>query len=412
MLQVQPPGHPQTKNLRRDQLVDRYDESIRTLQGLIKAKENEIAYRRSLVDMMEKSKIVYDSRLMKARQTYINLKKQVPDIIDLKNVFGSTSQNNDHPLRSTTPPIPPNMLTDHLHKPPTSAAAATSSTITTTPSTPSNTPSMAPGLLNNLNNNFPAPQQSTSSQKASLMNDSELGAFSQPADTNSSQETRSSLDRRLSEFLKTFPNLTQAGMASPQNSNPNIKPMPGYYTQHQTPPPPPAAPLVAATPPIMAMMRFPPPNLIQPPTTHQPLGNVGRDNNYDMSTDMDLSDHEEAQGSSTTSNATSGSLIPMVASAMQQGAGGKQHPAPQVSPYASGYNNPVQYAPRMNPLPFDPSIMDSRSSSSSSSRDKSSSHNDAGRGSRYSGGSSSSQGSLKHGSDKKYNSSSNRSKRR
>jgi hypothetical protein len=321
------PGHPSTKDLRRDQLLDNCDEVTKTLQALIKAKENEIAYRQGLLDMLEKSKEIYDNKLMKANQAYQIAKKHAPNDMDLKISSEKKLENS-----ITTPSI---------------SLASTTSTPTTTL----------------INNNVNPTISNSGSQISSSQKSSDLD-IPLPSE---SIESRSSLDRRLSEFLKTFPNLTQAGLA-PVSSNNNIKPLPGYYTQ-QAPPPP---PISAAAPPLMAMMRFPPPPLMTP--TGPPLTmNPASQENHGTA-DMDLSDYDESNSNGPASAA--GGLIPMVASAMQQGAGGKQHlrTEPQQS-FVAGqqYNNPITYTPRLNPLPFDPSIMEPRprdSSSSSGSRDK------------------------------------------
>jgi len=355
------PGHVGTKDLRRDQLLDNYDEATKTLEALIKAKENELAYRRDLIDMLEKSKAIYDKKQTRAKLAYQTAKKYAPESLDLRGPSKRSSSNTSSPTSAQPQKSLP--VTDPI---------------------------------------VPAESSLQSSQKSSELD------IPLPSEN---LENRSSLDRRLSEFLKTFPNLTQAGSAPPSNNN-NIKPLPGYYTQ-QPPPPPPTS--IAAAPPIMAMMRFPPPPLI-PSNAHQSI-NPASQENHDTA-DMDLSDYDD---SSNTAGATvAGGLIPMVASAMQQGAGGKQHlrADSQQTPYLGNqqFSNTVQYPHRINPLPFDPSIMEPRlRDSSSSSRDK---HSQSERGShRHSSSSSSSGAGAKHGSDRnKYASSSshssNRSKRR
>lgn len=137
------PGHSSLRELRRDQLLAQYDKAEKTLRSLIKAKEHEIAYRRSLIDMLEKFK--------------------------------------------------PNKSNDY--------------------------------------------------------------------------ETRTSLDRRLSEFLKTFPNLGQAGMSAGGDETQIIEPMAGYYTQQH--PQPSQIQTQAPPPPMMAMLRFPPPTVMN----HPPMPN-------------------------------------------------------------------------------------------------------------------------------------------
>lgn len=366
MANVQP-GHPSTKDLRRDQILNNYVEATKTLNALIKAKESEISYRRDLIEMLEKSKAIYDNKLIQAKQTYQTAKKNAPESLgaDSKKVPGL-----DTPTISTTPPLPPSLNLQ-------SETLAPTNTI---------------------------PVTGTGTQSSQRSDDS----FDIPL-PHETIENRSSLDRRLSEFLKTFPNLTQAGLSPSQNNN--VRPLPGYYTQ-QLPPPPP----MAAAPPLMAMMRFPPPPLMQPAVP--PNMNPGSQENHDAA-DMDLSDFDEP--SNNGAGASAGPIIPMVASAMQQGAGGKHHlrAEPQQSSYVAGqhFNNPVQYAPRLNPLPFDPSIMEPGlrdSSSSSGSREKTS-HGDRSGSHRHSSGSGGSNSSTKQGSDKnRYSSShsSSRNKRR
>lgn len=359
------PGHHNNKHLRRDQLLDNYDAASKTLQTLIKAKENEIAYRRDLVVMLERSKTNYDNKLKQAMEAYEIAKKHAPDSLNIKELTKGTKSDLD-----TT----------------TSSTSSTQSVF----ATPSNT---TPNLSNT------GSQPNSSSTKNSDLD------IPLPYESN---ENRSSLDRRLSEFLKTFPNLNQAGLASTSTNNNDVKPLPGYYTQQ--PPPIPAAP------PMMAMLRFPPPPIVAPtvPPPHHPNINSNAQENHDTA-DMDLSDYEE----STNNGVGSAGIIPMVASAMQQGAGGKSHIGPDPLPYVSGqqYNSPIQYTHRLNPLPFDPSIMEPRlvreSSSSSGSRDKphsdKSSH-------KHSSSSGSSNSGVKHSDKSKYSSSSSqssgRSKRR
>lgn len=188
-------GHPNMKDLRRDQLLDNYDAAVETLRTLIKAKESEISYRTDLIEMLQKSKTVYDSKLEKVKQDYHNVKKQIPSNLDL-----TTSSNT---------------------------------------------------------NKKAAPPEIKSESSSSLMNTSNSSSSSSPppptASSTASSDSRTSLDRRLSEFLKTFPNLTQAGLAPTADND--AKPLPGYYTQQQPAP----APMPMVAPPLMAMMRFPPP---------------------------------------------------------------------------------------------------------------------------------------------------------
>lgn len=398
------PGHVRTKDLRRDQLLDNYDEATKRLQTLIRAKENEITYRRDLLEMLEKSKTEFDNKLMQAKQAYQTAKKNAPPesqsdarSASSKPKVGSSggaasssnSNSNSTTSKSTTPPLPlPPMVS---------------------PSKPSM-----------------AVQQSPAGSQQSVSRNSDLDL---PM-AGDSVESRSSLDRRLSEFLKTFPNLTQAGLAPPTNNNNDIKPSPGYYTQQPPPPPPPVAPIAAAAnaAPLMAMMRFPPPLVVPPPGT-QTIATVNHSSNENHdSADMDLSDYDEPNiPSGSTATTPGGDLIPMVASAMKSGAGGNQHLQAEQA-YVAGqqqFNNPLQYAPRLNPLAFDPSIMDTGltpASSGSSNREKHTHSSE--RGSSHSkhisvSGGSSSSSTGKHGSDRsKYSSSSSsshsssRSKRR
>lgn len=363
------PADMDMKDLRRDQLLDYYDDATKTLQTLIKAKESEIEYRRDLISMMEQSKTVYDTKLSKARQDYQLAKKSAPETLDLK---GSSKRTSDTNMSgSTTPPLPP-------------PTAPTSHSSQINPQT---------------NDSNPIP---SISQQSSVKG-SEFD-LPMPAENN---ENRSSLDRRLSEFLKTFPNLTQAGLAPP-TSNDVPKPMPGYYTQQLGPPAPP--PPMAPGPPMMAMLRLPPPTMIQinqppPSSSSHPIHSIDHQENHDT-TDMDLSDFEDSTGNTNGSSSAPG-LIPMVASAMQQGAGGKNARSDSHSQgFGLGnnqqFNNPLQYSSRLNPLPFDPSIIDPglRDASSGSSRD------------RHSPGDhrSSSRSGSKHGSSKtRYSSSSSTS---
>lgn len=379
--------YAEAKDLRRDQLLDNYDAAVKALQSLIKAKENEIAYRRALVEMLEQSK-AYLEKKKQAPQQSIGGGEQSPDSIGQYNpedIFPASKSNTPQSNLSTTP-----------------ISSGTTPAGPTTPNT----------LLVSANDHIRS-STSTAQYQPSLVKSGDLDL-----PTTIPPPDRTSLDNRLSEFLKTYPILSQAGLTAPQtstadnnqliNSNNDMRPSPGYYTpQH----PQPTGGTITNPPPLMAMMRFPPPPMIpgsqQPPSLSN-LNLSGQENHE--AADMDLSDHDEPSSSKA-------GMIPMIASAMQQGAGGKQGlPRSEQSPYGSGgYNNPVQFAAatsRMGALPFDPSIMDptfsSPMSSGSSSRDK---HSQNERGSHRhssSGGSSSS----KHGSDKnsKYSSSSQSSK--
>lgn len=315
--------------------------------------------------MLEESKSFHDSRLHEAKQEYQLAKSHIPDNVDLRSINAKFE-------RSTTPPLPP------VSEKPVYQSVAT----TTPPLPPGPAPTFAAPF------SIPAPPTKSSEFDIPLPSDN--------------YNNRSSLDRRLSEFMKTFPNLTQAGMA-PVNSADAIKPpAPGYYTQQPPPPPPPS---MSTAPPSMDLLRFPPPNMmppthgmpIQPPSMmHHPQINQHQEN-HDPA-DMDLSDNEDSTG---------GAVLPMIASAMQQGAGGKTQPQGFVAGQQQQQfsTNPIQYAPRLNALPFDPSIMDPSlggSPSSSSSRDRYGGDKSSHRYSTSSGGSS----SGKHGSGKKYSSSS------
>lgn len=225
------PGHPSLKDLRHDQLLDRYNEAEAALQTLIRAKEHEIAYRSDLIEMIEKCKQHHERKLIKARQAYQNAKKQAPDSLDV--------------IRSSTPPSPPpsqlsNSRTEYN----------TISNITTH----SDLPASQPGTIPQSVNSFSVESSGSSSQSPHKFSELDIPI---PSDN---YENRSSLDRRLSEFLKTFPNLAQSGLAAPGAENSSVKPMPGYYTQQQ-----PIPQMTGPTPPVMAMLRFPPPNLVPQP---------------------------------------------------------------------------------------------------------------------------------------------------
>lgn len=366
------PGHSSLKDLRRDQIISQYNEAEKTLQTLIRAKEHEIAYRCDLIDMLERCKQYHDLRMSKARQAYLMAKKHAPDSLDIH--------------RSTTPPMSPPLTTNDLNF--------------STPSSTSQTPSISQTSSVSLAPSTNLPIAGSQSIHKPFELDIPL--------PNDNFENRSSLDRRLSEFLKTFPNMAQSGMTVPGAEN-NVKPLPGYYTQQ----PPPQQPQIAGpTPPMMAMLRFPPPNLLPTSGSATTVGQPIHVQENHETADMDLSDYDESSNTNT-------GLIPMVATALQQGAGGKQNLRPDpAQPYVAGqhFNNPaVQYTHRINPLPFDPSIMEPRlrDTSSNGCRNEGK-QSDRSRHSGSSGSGSGSSGS-KHASDKtKYSSphSSNRSKRR
>lgn len=390
------PGHS-IRHLRRDQLLDNYEAAAKTLQTLIRAKESEITYRKDLIKMMEESKSYHDNRLLQAKQEYQTAKSHLPENFDIKSI--NVKSNSIE--RSTTPPLPPPSITNRQ-------STETSNTISAY--------SASQVSATSSNNQF-ASQSSTRSG-------SELDVSMHGGDSH--DQNRSSLDRRLSEFLKTFPNLTQTGIQPPPDQHHQSqmapKPTPGYYTQQPPPPPPPSMIQMSAAPPSMELLRFPPPNMMPPtmtPTAAQlfpppPPGSAFHHHltsnqleNHEAA-DMELSDHEESSTGNQT-NSSGGGVLPMVAAAMQQGAGGKNFNADSGGQQQFGHNSggPVQYAPRLNPLPFDPAIMDpglrgSHSPNSNSSRDR---HSD-----RSSGRNRNSAGSN-HGSSSKnrYSSSSSTS---
>lgn len=239
MADVQP-GH-NIKHLRRDQLLDNYEAAAKTLQTLIRAKESEIVYRKDLIKMLEDSKTYHDNRLLQAKQEYHTAKSHIPEGIDLKSI--STKSNSVR--RSTTPPLP------HSLPPPVTPASSTSSQPSLTPANHFQSHPIAVLGRN--------PDSARSS-------DSDLHAPGSDSD-----QSRGSLDRRLSEFLKTFPNLTQTGMAPPNNLDHNqlqhqqlqqqrqpqplTKPTPGYYTQQPAMLPS----QMLAAPPSIELLRYPPP---------------------------------------------------------------------------------------------------------------------------------------------------------
>lgn len=178
-LHTDKPGQqPQSKLAYEDKVV-----AVQALLALIKAKETEIAYRKQLILMLQKSKITFEDELQQAKTNYASLKRLTP-------------------------------------------------------------------------------QQST-------QNPSGTG------NTEEQAQSQGSLDRRLSEFLKTFPNLSQTGQDNSRSGDQpqQIPPMqPGYYTQH---PPPMLTSLPA--PSIMAMMSVPPPPLLpnsQPPPMLPTIANT------------------------------------------------------------------------------------------------------------------------------------------
>jgi hypothetical protein len=244
MANVQP--GPSIKHLRRDQLLDNYEAAAKTLQTLIKAKESEITYRRDLIKMLEDSKAYHDAKLLQAKQEYQTAKSHIPENIDLKSNASKPASLN----RSTTPPLPPPSQVPHQ--------------LTTTPSSVASSHSSSTPI----GQSYAHPIPTTASQSSTKSSDSDFYAH----DSDNTDQKRGSLDRRLSEFLKTFPNLTQTGLAPPSNLDQQqlqqhqhqsqqhqqhqfAKPTPGYYTQQ---PPIPTIPVLAA-PPSIELLRFPPP---------------------------------------------------------------------------------------------------------------------------------------------------------
>lgn len=386
------PGHIGNKDLRRDQLLVQYDEAEKTIQSLIKAKEHEITYRKDLIDMLDKCKIFYDTKMMRARHAYQAARKHASESLNLHRT-------------TTTPPLPPPQNNSNKNNDLNTTNSSTGSSnisisypIMTTQSIQQQ---RQPVLQQTLSGYTMMPVTEISPQKSGDQMDMSMAS--------DNFESRSSLDRRLSEFLKTFPNLAQPGIANTSGDSSDVKPLPGYYTQQPTS----QMPGLNPAPPMMAMLRFPPPNMAPPPVMHPVLNHatIQVQENNDTA-DMDLSDHDESNNSNNIKSNTN--LIPMVASAIQQGSGGPK----QNSQYLGNqhYNNAsVPYAPRLNPLAFDPSIIDPGLSSADGSKSESKPSNRQ----RHGSGSSSSSGGLKQSSDKhRYSSSSSashsssRSKRR
>lgn len=149
------------RNQSRNQIIEHYDEAMRTLQTLIRAKENDILYRKDLISMLERSKIVYDDKSLQSKAAFNNAKRVAP---------------KDSKVQI--------------------------------PNSASNSSNAAPLLLN------------TSSRNKDHDLEIPLPFYN--------QGSRTSLDRRLSEFLKTFPNHTQTGMTQQQSGTSENPPLPKF----------------------------------------------------------------------------------------------------------------------------------------------------------------------------------------
>ena len=253
------------KHLRRDQLLDNYEASAKTLQTLIRAKESEVAYRKDLIRMHEESKAIYDSKLAQSKQDYQTVKGNLPASIDIKAIARLDSSILNE--RSTTPPMPPppsppakmhksnqseSSRTSHMQA--AAVPSSSSSSISNDnhhnqmlapplPIHPLMSANQPPGTSTTQSTNNQSPVLWTPNSSHSSTRSSDFDNIPFPSQDN--HENRTSLDRRLSEFLKTFPNISQPGLVPPTNID-TTKPPPGYYTQ-QNPqamvPPPPSLPL-------------------------------------------------------------------------------------------------------------------------------------------------------------------------
>ena len=233
------PGHS-IKHLRRDQLLDNYEAAAKTLQTLIRAKEGEISHKKDLIKMLEESKVYHDTRLQQAKHEYHTAKSHIPEGVDLKSI----SVKNQTIERSTTPPFPPPPSASTITMTPMPVPTSAPPPVPLPVQVPAPAPTMIPSLSTPANSG----QNASASQSSMRSSDFDIPL---PSDN---YDNRSSLDRRLSEFLKTFPNLTQAGLA-PTNNTDATKPSPGYYT-HQA--------QIPTAPPSMELLRFPPPNMMLP----------------------------------------------------------------------------------------------------------------------------------------------------
>lgn len=231
--------HMSSKDLRRDQILDNYNEATKTLQTLIKAKESEIAYRRDLVEMLEKSKTIHDNKLSQAKQAYQVAKKHAPDSLDLKPLPKIKIEPTQPMDESLTPNIASTIpILSGIYTP---AATSTSALPNIAPPPLPFTASIPPPQA--FTSSIPPPLPFTSMQQhqpqpmlISLpgLNSNPNSQTSPDLDIplpNESVESRSSLDRRLSEFFKTYPNLTQTGLANTYNTcKPSRTPERGKYS--------------------------------------------------------------------------------------------------------------------------------------------------------------------------------------
>lgn len=298
------------KHLRRDQLLDNYDANAKTLETLVKAKESEVTYRRDLIKMLEESKQAHEIRLAQIKQEYQLIKTNVPITIDIKTI-GRLDPNIVNE-RSTTPPMPPPLsppmvqLRDSKTQPIQTALTTSTTTATTTMTTQIPLPPISnnhhqllgpppiPGIqpVSQLITSPPPPGSSSQHQmwtpgqannstttQSPYNKSSELDlSFQPPPLDNQQNDNRGSLDRRLSEFLKSFPGISQAGVAPPSSID-TTKPPPGYYTQQtsqqQQPP--------ATIPPPPHLINGPLPPMLpqnQPQHHHSGGGGSGGQHNH------------------------------------------------------------------------------------------------------------------------------------
>lgn len=81
---------------------ENYNEAISTFQTLIKAKKNEIAYRKDLISMIEKSKLANDDKLMQSKAAYNATKKSTTPTL----IVDQKSSTRTHIVSTTLLPPP------------------------------------------------------------------------------------------------------------------------------------------------------------------------------------------------------------------------------------------------------------------------------------------------------------------
>lgn len=356
-------------------LISDYDDAIETLQSFIKAQEKERAFRKDLLENLGKAKIYHDAKRAEAKIVHDAYRKYSTKLTAVRTKVQEllkASVNDDRSNSKETSittfnsdlsiPLPEqkNMLDDKA-QPATSLDKRLSELLKTLPS-------LSQLCTSNQDTNQQSVRQDQNRQQQQ-----------QQHHQQHQQQQHQQQHQQPYWYAQGDTNQNSGGYYNPSN----------YLNAPQQKPPILPPNLSIPPPPMMAMLGYPPPPIVPDPKMQPPISSlISSDqvlSNQSKSTyshnhsenhepaDMDLSDPEDEHVSGSSN------VIPMVAAAMQSGAGGHQNSTsrdrytnsrapPQLVASPAISLNRYAYAPHTT-LPFDPSIMDhGRDSSSSRSR--------------------------------------------